>query len=209
MKTYLMAFALAALFFGCAKPDISDQSAEYWYRQMAAQIAKNNLDLAGDRYSSLASEHLASPLLAEAALMMANAHIDNEEYLLANFYFDEYLRRFGGRATSDRANYLKLLADYKGIKRDSRDQKLILDAIAHADEFKRANAASAFLPYSDTLKAKMRLANYELSQKIASLYDRMDKPNAAAYYRKIGGFKPIKDGEYEPSQPFWLRKIFE
>jgi outer membrane protein assembly factor BamD len=204
----LILILIAITFIGCGAK-VNNQAAEYWYREMAQQIARNNLELAGDRYASLASEHLASPLLAEAALMMAAAHIDNEEYLLANFYYDEYAKRFGDRKNADLIAYLKLYADYKGVKRSLRDQKLVLDTINRAEEFAKLRISSDFLPYAETIKAKLLLNNYELSQEIAGLYDRLDKPGAAAIYRKKGAFAPIEDGEYERSKTLWIRRIFE
>ncbi|MDR2639693.1 MAG: outer membrane protein assembly factor BamD [Helicobacteraceae bacterium] len=200
---------LGALALGCSQKDISNQSAEYWYRQVSDQIARNNLELAGDRYSSLLGEHAGSPLLAEATLMMAMAHLDAEEYLLANFYLDEYAKRFGAAQNTDRIAYLKLLSDYRGIKRALRDQKLALDAMDKSEAFVSRFGASQLKPYAATINAKTKLFNHELSLKIADLYRRMGKEDAAKYYEAIGAFKPIGEGKWEPSWSWAPKSWFE
>jgi outer membrane protein assembly factor BamD len=201
--------AAGAFALGCAQKDISNQSAEYWYRQVSEQIARSNIELAGDRYSSLLGEHSGSPLLAEATLMMAMAHLDAEEYLLANFYLDEYAKRFGATQNTERIAYLKLLSDYRGIKRALRDQKLALDAAEKTRAFVSRYGASDFKPFVAAINAKTRLFNHELSVKIADLYRRMGKEKAAKYYEAIGAFEPIKDGEWEPSWSWAPKSWFE
>ncbi|MDR3163204.1 MAG: outer membrane protein assembly factor BamD [Helicobacteraceae bacterium] len=197
------------LFSGCAKPDISGQTAEYSYRQMAWEIGRNNIDRAGDYYSSLASEHIGSTLLKEASLMMAMAHIKREEYLLANFYLDEYAKRFGSSAENDRAAFLKLLAEYGGIKLPMRDQKLLNDGISKSSLFIERFADSQLAIYAETIKTKTILALSELDENIADLYSRLGKEEAAAYHRKKGEFKPKSEGAYARSKTMWLRWIFE
>ncbi|MDR1912208.1 MAG: outer membrane protein assembly factor BamD [Helicobacteraceae bacterium] len=208
-KTIYPVLAALALTIGCSQKDVSNQSAEYWYRQVSEQIARGALELAGDRYSSLAGEHFGSPLLAEATMMMALAHMDAEEYLLANFYLDEYAKRFGAARDSDRIAYLKLLSDYRGIKRALRDQKLILDVMERSESFVSRFAASELKPFAAAINVKTKLMNNELSKNVAALYSRQDKEKAAQYYEKQGEFKPIQDGKLESSKSWWLRSWFE
>ncbi|GHV09274.1 hypothetical protein AGMMS50229_19130 [Campylobacterota bacterium] len=157
----------------------------------------------------MASEHIASALLKEAALLMANAHSANEEYLLANFYLDEYLKRYGDRENNDWINYLKLYADYRGFKQPLRNQKLLLDSIVRCEDYVARFGESELEIFVQTLMTKLRLANAELSGNISSLYRRLDKDDAAALYAKKGEFAPIDEGEYEGARRLWIRQIFE
>ncbi|MDR1451439.1 MAG: outer membrane protein assembly factor BamD [Helicobacteraceae bacterium] len=206
-RKFYFASLLIALTIGCARQDISNQSAEFWYRQISERIARGNLELAGDSYSSLAGEHAGSPLLSEATLMMAAAHLDEEEYLLANFYFDEYLKRFGAAQNTDRIAYLKLLSDYRGIKRALRDQKLALDLAEKTDSFAAQFGTSEFKPFAASINMKARLFSYELDAKIADLYRRLGKEEAAKYYENV--FAPIGDGKWEPSWNWPPKSWFE
>ena len=49
---------------------------------MMKQISDGDLDEADDTYSSLESEHRNSPYIPSAMLILVNAHIDEEEYVL-------------------------------------------------------------------------------------------------------------------------------
>lgn len=207
-KIILLA-AVTVLVIGCAKPDITGQTAEYYYRQMAEQISRSNLDRAGEYYASLSGEHISSSLLREATLLMAYAHIDKEEYLLANFYLDEHLKRFGSKDNSDRVGFIKLLADYKGIKRALRDQKLLIDLIEKTQAYEDRYPNSAFICYAQTLKTKTLLAKSELDGKISELYYRLDKPLAQQYYGKQAELKLKADGEFEPTTTWWPRSWLE
>jgi outer membrane protein assembly factor BamD len=176
---------------------------------MAWEIGRNNLDKAGDHYSSLASEHFASSLLKEATLMMADAHIDKEEHLLANFYLDEYIKRYGNRENSDRVNFLKLIADYKGIRLPMRDQRLIMDTALKSREFADRFGSSELAIYALTLNTKIRLAQAELYASAAKLYAKNGKEKAAAMYGDISRAIPIDEGSYESSRRSWVRQLFE
>lgn len=208
-KIVLLGFLSVFLLVGCAKQPLSKQAAEYWYRQMATEIGRSNLDLAGDHYASLTSEHVRSPLIKEATLMMARAHLDNEEYLLANFYLDEYIKRFGSRAEADRPHFLKLVADYRGIVRSGREQKLLLDSTDQAAAFASQHPSSELAPYAATLYTRTVLATSDLDRKIAGLYDRIGKPDAAAYYREKSRFAPTEEGKVTPPVVGWPRSWFE
>ncbi|MGE4295386.1 MAG: outer membrane protein assembly factor BamD [Campylobacterales bacterium] len=208
-KIVFIAFLGAFWLSGCAQPVVSNQAAEYWYRQMAKEISRHNLDLAGDHYASLTSEHVRSPLIKEATLMMAMAHLENEEYLLANFYLDEYVKRYSSKGEVDRPRFLKLVADYKGIIRAGRDQKLLLDGVDRAGSYAAANGDSELAPYAATLHTRTRLAASDLELKIADLYGRLGKPDAAAYYRQKARFGPAAEGEVAPPSAGWPRSWFE
>lgn len=208
-KIVSIAALFAFLLLGCAKQPVSNQAAEYWYRQMAKEIGRNNLELAGDHYASLTSEHVRSPLIKEATLMMAMAHLQNEEYLLANFYLDEYVKRYGSKGEIDRVRFFKLVADYKGIVRPGRDQKLLLDGIDRSATYAAQHESSELLPFANTLSTRTRLAGSELDRSIAGLYARIEKPKAAEYYEARARYAPAEQGRVTPPEVWWPRSWFE
>ncbi|MDD4506961.1 MAG: outer membrane protein assembly factor BamD, partial [Sulfurospirillaceae bacterium] len=68
--------SLVALMSGCASKtkEVFNMPATYWYDQIAKEIKNQDLEKADGFYTSLASEHIETPLLAEAMMMLANAH---------------------------------------------------------------------------------------------------------------------------------------
>ena len=99
-KSVLVSIALATsfLFVGCGEEkEVGEfnKPALYWYQQIASSITSGNLDKADAYYISLKSEHMRSPLMPTSLMMLAHAHMNKEEYLLANYYLDEYNKRIG------------------------------------------------------------------------------------------------------------------
>ena len=94
---YLIIIVVLISLSGCKnKDDVTEfnKPAFYWYKQIASSIMNGRLNKADAYYISLKSEHIRSPLMPTALMMLAHAHIDEEEYLLANFYLDEYNKLF-------------------------------------------------------------------------------------------------------------------
>ena len=72
------------------------------------------MDKADSYYISLKSEHMRSPLMPTAILMLAHAHMNDEKYRLANFYLDEYSKRYGEGHNREYIEYLKIKASFLG-----------------------------------------------------------------------------------------------
>jgi len=184
-KIILFCLILFAL-FGCSKEsDVKEfnKSALYWYNKIAYSISHFNIDKADNYYISLKSEHIKSPLLQTAIMMLANAHMNNEEYLLANFYLDEYEKRYGDNQNREYINFLKLKASFMGIKEVYKDQQLIQETIDKALTFSQRYPNSTYTPMVDMLLIRLYMGQYMLNENIALLYDRLDKPQAAKIYR--------------------------
>ena len=190
-------FSVIVFFFllGCSSKNGPEynKSDIYWYNKMVRYIAAGDLDRADDFFTSLQSEHFSSPLLKEALLILAQAHMDEEEYLLANYYLDEYIKRYADSKEMEFAKFLKIKASFLAFKNIDRDQKLLQDTIKKAEEFKKNYAQSKFLPMVDTILTKLYMAEFVLDEEIASLYERTGKKKAAKLYK-------------ERLQRFWLRR---
>jgi outer membrane protein assembly factor BamD len=184
-KTLLLLFSLLFI-IGCSsknKPEYN-KSDIYWYNKMVRYVASGDLEKADDYFTSLQSEHFSSPLLKEALLILAQAHMDEEEYLLANYYLDEYIKRYATPKEMEFAKYLKIKSSFLAFKNINRDQKLLQETIAEAEKYKTTYTSSKYVPLVDTILTKLYMAQYVLNQEIASLYERIGKKRAAKLYKE-------------------------
>ena len=187
------------VFLGCGGND--DESAEfnkpalYWYKKIASSISRGNLDKADSYYISLKSEHMRSPLMPTSVMMLAHAHMNEEEYLLSNYYLDEYNKRYGEAQSREYTDFLKLQASFLGIKDVYKDQKLIIDSIATSNTYIARYPGSAYAPLVNTILIRLHMSQYLLNENIAALYDRTGKDEAAKIYRakNIGSVVEMAD----------------
>ncbi len=207
----LIAVTALFIFAGCgggSNVKEFDKSALYWYKKIAASIAKSDLDKADEYYLSLKSEHMRSPMLPTAILMLAYGHMDNEEYLLANFYFDEYNKRYSGGEMEEYIDYMKLKSAFLGVRDINKDQKLMLDTLNNAKSYMVRYPGSKYQPLVNTLLVRVHMSQYLLNENIAALYNRVDKDNAAKLYREKNQNSPLKMNDIAlPNQNF-VDKIF-
>ncbi len=199
-KNMLLGMILIFLFAGCAgsTEDIEEfnKPALYWYKQIGSSISSGNMDKADAFYISLKSEHMRSPLMPTAIMMLAHAHMNNEKYLLSNYYLDEYNKRYGDGANREYTEFMKLKASFLGIKDVYKDQKLIMDSINNAKTYIYRYPGSTYAPLVSTILIRLHMSQYLLNENIAALYDRTGKPDAAKIYRaknddSIVGIKDI------------------
>jgi outer membrane protein assembly factor BamD len=161
-----------------------DKSAQGWYDAIETSIARGNLEKADKQFLSLRSEHMGSALLPTAMLVLAQAHMAEEEYLLANYYLDEYLKKYGGGSKGEYARFLKLKASFYGIHDINKDQKLVADTLRQCQSFVASRGGSRYAPLVRTMIVRLQMAQYLLNADIAHLYERIGKPEAAKLYRE-------------------------
>ncbi len=211
-RFYLLAAVLSLILLsGCGSKnkEVFNMPATYWYDEIAKEIKNRDLEKADSFYTSLSSEHIESPLLPEAMMMLANAHMQDEEYLIANFYLDEYLKRYGSKENADHVRYLKLKANYESFPNPNRNQQLLMDTIAQTKEFIIRYPNSRFKPLAQTMLVRLELAEYFLDQNVQSLYARTGKEEAAKQYEEKLKRSPLVDANIiEPHIP-WYRSLFE
>ncbi len=211
-QIYILVTALmfSLLFSACTKEvDEYNKPAAYWYGKIVESISAGSIDKADDYYSSLQGEHIGSPLLPEATMILAIAHMHNEEYLLTEHFLNEYVRRYANANEREFAEFLKIKAKYKALPNPRRDQVLIQEAIDDAKKFKQTYPHSMYYSLVDTMLTNLYLADASLNEAIADLYVRLDKPKAAAYYRAIRPEPWIKWNEIERANTPWYREMFE
>ncbi len=198
-RNLLLVAGIAFTFTACSQKSEKVQEygkpALYWYNKMITEISTGYLEDADDTYTSLESEHRNSPLLPTALLILANGHMDEEEYQLANFYLDEYIKRYALSKNIDYVRYLKIKANFMGFAYDLRDQQLIDDTIADIKSFKETFPRSPYMPLVNTMSGRLFMAKASLDKEIADLYNRLGKEKAAVYY-----LNKAKDSWVEPTE---------
>lgn len=209
-KMILPLFMLLLLLGGCSKEiEEYNKPASYWYDKLITAVGVGDLEKADGYYSSLQSEHIGSPLLSEATMILANAHMHYGEYLLSEHFLNEYIKRYAAPAQREYAEFLKIKAKYMALPNPRRDQGLITEAIDEGGAFLRSYPDSVYYRVVDTMVTRLILARAALNEAIASLYERLDKPKAAAYYRAIKPAPWINWDEVAKADVAWYREIFE
>ncbi|CAM3808792.1 outer membrane protein assembly factor BamD [Arcobacter cloacae] len=211
LKNLLLIACAAFVFTACSSKEEQEYNkpALYWYNKMMKQISSGDLDQADDTYTSLESEHRNSPFIPSAMLILVNAHIDEEQYALANFYLDEYIKRFGLSKDIDYARYLKIKANFLGFRYQFRDQQLVEDTIAQIQDFKTKYKNSPYMPLVDTINSRLYMAKASMDKEIAELYIRRDKEKAATFYEQKVQNSWVNPAEIEPVKVPFYRSIFE
>jgi len=181
-----------------------EKPAIYWYQKLIRSVSAGNLEKADSYFTSLESEHVSSPLISEAMLILVQAHMDSEEYLLANFYLDEYIKRYGSRSNKEFAEYLKIKAAFLGLNSPRCDQKLILDTLKKAREFIEKYPNGNFTPYVHTIQVRLEMTEYLMNENIANLYKRRQKPKAVKIYKEKNSKSRIKKDDIQPPESSWI-----
>lgn len=211
IKTLVPIAVFAMFFIGCSSKEVEEYNkpADYWYSQIIKNVSHKDLEKADSYYSSLQSEHIASPLLKEATMILAVAHIREDEYLLAEHFLDEYIKRYASENEKEVAEFLKVKSKYMALPNSGRDQAFLDDSIEAAQKFQAAYVNSMYKDMVDTMLTRMYLAKYILKENISSLYERVDKPKSAAYYKPLASEDWIASKDIVRAKVPWYRAWFE
>jgi len=155
-NSFLLTTVAAILFFsGCSKElEEYNKPAVYWYGKIVKHISRGDLEKADNYYSSLQGEHIGSPLLPEATMILAIAHMHYEEYLLSEHFLNEYIKRYATANEKEEAEFLKIKAKYMALPNPRRDQALIEEAIKEAQKFKYNYPNSMYFNVVDTMQTQ-------------------------------------------------------
>lgn len=210
VRSAIVAIMVILFMSGCGKEiDEYNKPADYWYEKMISAVSNGNLEKADGYFSSLQSEHIGSPLLGEATLIMAQAHMAYEEYLLAEHFLDEYNRRYSTKEGREYTDFLKIKSKFLALPNPGRDQGLIDETLKSVTIFKKSYPYSVYLPLVNTMEAQLQLAKGGLNEQIAALYDRLGKPKGGQYYRGIAPVTWINPADVVPADVPWYREMFE
>jgi len=185
-----------------------EKPAIYWYKKLIRSASTGNLEKADEFFTSLESEHISSPLIPEAMLILAQAHMDEEEYLLANFYLDEYIKRYGNRSNKEYAEFLKIKASFLGLTSPRCDQKLILDTLEKAQRYIDKYPKGLYTPYIKTIQLRLEMTRFMMNENISNLYKRRNKNKAAKIYKEKNSNNRIKKEDIQLPKDGWIDWIF-
>ncbi len=211
-KKIFLFILLGVLFSACSTKNnegLYNLSANEWYKQIIKDLQDKDLEKADDHYNGMASEHIADPLLETTQIILAQAHMDEEEYQLAEFYLDEYNKKFGNSRNADYIRYLKIKAKFNAFAVPNRNQALMLESQKEIDSFLKDYPYTEYEPLVQTMLTKFNLAVFYLNDTIHDLYERTGHTQSAEIYQER-----LQESEFyhqsiiKPELP-WYRSIFE
>lgn len=211
IKSAIFVLSLTLL-AGCgAKKDneLYNLTPDQWYNQILNDIKDADLESADKHYISFASEHIASPYLEQVLMILANAHVDEEEYKMANFYLDEYIKKYGTKKSIEYIQYLKIKANFDSFSKPNRNQKLVQDSIAQINEFLKNYPNTQYRALLETMLIKFRLADYYLNVEIQELYNKLDREDSAKIYQEKIDNSPLNDINSTKAKLPWYMTPFE
>jgi outer membrane protein assembly factor BamD len=179
-----------------------NKPADQWYQDIIKYIKRGDLDKADDAYSSLESEHVASPYIKEAMMILSKAHRSEREYIMSKFYIDRYTKRFATSNNIEFLRFLRIKTNFLTFTKANRDQKLLQDTIEEALTYKRRFPRSNYTPYVDTMLTKLFLAELMLNKEIAQLYKKTGKLKAAKIYEDKINNSWLKDTKIKENSSF-------
>ena len=206
----LLITAFAYILAGCSKQtEEYNKPAIYWYNKMIKEIANYQTDQADDTFTSLESEHRNSPLLPSAMMIIAITHMEDEEYAMANYYFDEYLKKYSQKRDVDYIRYLKIKSNFLAFKYQFREQELLSKTVQETDNFLKNYPNSQFTYLVKNIKSRLLMGKATFDKEIAELYERIDKPKAKVYYEAKANLSWRNINNIEDVDVPWYRAIFE
>jgi len=213
LKKYILISICSIFIFGaCASKESSkeyNKPASYWYNEIISNVADLKLDEADENYISLESEHRNSPLIQNTLIILANGHVEYGQYELAIYYLDEYAKRFAYSANIDYIDFLKIRAKFLSFKNHLRDQQLLYDILNNIDDYVLNYPNSPYIHSIKTIQSRLYMSKTSFEYEIAKLYERVDKPEAAAYYEEQSQSHNIDMSLVNPAQTPWYKRIFE
>ena len=208
-KIVFFPIIIAIFLNGCKDEALYNKTASFWYNKILEGIDLSTLDSADSNFLSLKSEHRKSPLVGEAMLLLAKAHLDFEEYEVAKYYYDSYIKMFGSRENVEFAKFMKLKANYYSFNRAYRDQKLLIDTIEESKKFFDEYPDSIYKYEVKMIVSRISLANIAMNKEIKKLYSKLDKPKGSEYYEMKIEASDLSKVEYKDAATPWYRYPFE
>ncbi|RAX54445.1 hypothetical protein CCY99_03605 [Helicobacter sp. 16-1353] len=208
MRFYLVTIFIALFFVSCSSVDEFNKPALFWYERIIVAISKGNLEQADSYFNSLQSEHIASPLINEALIMLTKAHIDRNEHLLAGYFANEYKIRFSNPKNVDYMPFLAMESNYYAFGSYSKDQGFINDNIDEISHFVTLNTNNKYLPYIRHILTSFKLSQLEINKEIIRIYNIKDKDAAKEKYEQYNEELGVNDIDFIPSHIPWYVRIF-
>lgn len=212
LNIFLLILSLLCFSACASKKEMFDDynlSDSAWLEKIIVSVKKNDLEKADSEYISLYSEHINSPLLASAMLILSQAHAKEHEYLLANYYIDEYIKLYGNSKNYEWLSYLKIKNNFNAFSLPNRNQYLLNETLKEIDAFLFTNKNSQYSPLVNSIKTKLNLTKLMLETDIRDLYRRMGHDISESVYDEKIKNNELNDIKYIKPRLPWYRKLFE
>ncbi len=151
---------------------------EALYRKIFKNIS-SNLDLADEGYVDLKSDFEKSPFLEKAALALAVAHMQKQEYILANFYLQEALAI---NKSNELAKYLLSKNQFLYAKSVANDQTYMEKAIKSLEVNKNILHDREYKLLANSMLIRTKLDKVYNNQSIGKMYKKLNKNKAYELY---------------------------
>ena len=198
----LLAFFLIFL-VGCShKANKNFKTDLQIHEKIKKDINSAFLDNADNDFMSLEADYPGSPYIKSDLLALFLAHLENEDYILAKFYLNQYEKRYASIDEIPWCEYKKIKIEFLKYKNAYTNQAEILNILNMCKNYKQNYPNSEFLPEVNTIYTKVYLTKEFLDKKISKLYKKLDKKKAAKFYNT-----KIPKNAKEPVIP-WYKKIF-
>jgi len=209
--TLLLVTSFVYIITGCSSKSEEEYNkpAVYWYNKMINQISNYQLDQADSTFTSLESEHRNSPLLPSAMMIIATTHMEDEAYAMANYYFDEYLKKYSLKKDADYIRYLKIKSNFLAFKSQFREQDLLTKTISETDTFIKEYPSSQYIHLIKNIKSRLLMSKSVFDTEISELYERIDKPLAQQYYADKASTHWQNTENIKHIDVPWYRAMFE
>jgi len=202
-KPFVLGLFVLGLLSGCAsKKDITDQTALYWHNAIYKDLNNMNLDAADDEFTSLEIEHPNSQFVPIDLLILSKAHLENDEYQLAEFYMDEYAKRYANKYEKEWADYQKVKIRFFSLINPYTNQKKVYQTLKFVNTILDKYPDSIYNYELTTIKRKLEVTQIVFDNRISDLYKRLDKPKASEFYKR-----ETKESIIYPEIP-WYKKLF-
>jgi len=203
IKKLLFAFLMLFL-AGCANKDANKQfnTDLQIHQQIKKDLINESFDKADNDFMSLEANYPGSPYIKSDLLALYLAHLQNKDYILANFYLNQYEKRFASIEEIPWCEYKKIKIKFLQYKNSYTNQEEILHILNMCKIYKQNYPNSEFLPEVNTIYTKVYLTNKYLNKKISKLYKKLGKPKAAQVYET-----KIPKNSQPPVIP-WYKKLF-
>ena len=203
IKKLLLALLLLFL-VGCANKttDKEFNTDLQIHEQIKKDLTNGALDKADNDFISLEANYPGSPYIKSDLLALFLAHLQNQDYILAKFYLNQYEKRFASINEIPWCEYKKIKIEFLKYKNAYTNQTQILNILNMCKTFQESYPNSEFLPEVNTIYIKAYLTKEYLDKKIAKLYKKLDKPKAANFYNT-----KIPKNSQPPVIP-WYKKLF-
>ena len=209
---FLLFCALSLVFISCSskKEDgLYNLSAKEWYKTIIKDLQDKNLEKADDHYLGMVSEHAVDPLVKTTLIILAQAHMSEKEYKKADFYLEEYIKKFGDYENIDYINYLKIRAKFQSFAQPNRDQGLMLETEKQISDFSKKYPYTEYNLLVQTMLTKFNLAIFALNENIEKLYEKTGRTQSYEIYKQKIEESILKNKEIIRPKSAWYRRIFE